>query len=308
MTASDSAGRAEVLRPGLLTTVQDLGRWAGLGHLGVPPAGTLDEFATRLANRLVGNPAGAAVLECTLRGPALRFSRPTPVAVVGAAMPVTVDGRPVPSATTAEVPAGGVLDIGQTAVGLRCWLAVAGGFDLPPVFGSRSVDTLTGIGGRPLRAGDVLPVGQPAGPPWTGPVPTWPPPAGDGPVTVRVVAGPHSGWFAERLDGGDYTITPRSDRTGLRLAGPPLPRLAGRGELGSHGLVAGAVQVPADGRPVVLLAGRQTTGGYPVPAVVCAADLPLLAQARPGGAVRFVTVDVATARAAYAERLAAIGD
>ncbi|MFL6139941.1 MAG: biotin-dependent carboxyltransferase family protein [Frankiaceae bacterium] len=289
-----------VLRPGPSTTVQDLGR-PGLARLGVPPAGALDPLAVRIANRLVGNDEGAAVLECVLRGPALRFQRAAAVAVVGPRVPVTVAGAGAPVGAAVELAAGAVLDVGAVEGGLRCWIAVAGGIDVPPMLGSRSTDTLTGRGGRALAEGDRLPLGAARGAPLAGVAVDWPPVL-DGEVTVRAVAGPHAEWFAETPASRTWTVTPRSDRTGLRLSGGPLPRRHDR-EVASHGLVAGAVQVPGDGQPVVLLANHQTTGGYPVPAVVCAADLPLLAQARPGWTVRFTTVDVATARAAWAERL-----
>ena len=291
-----------VLRPGLLTTVQDLGRPAR--RLGVPPSGVLDPFAARIANRSVGNDDGAAVLECLLRGPALRAERPVTVAVVGAPVPVTVDGSAVAMGRAVAVPAGAVVDVGAIREGARCWLAIAGGVDVPPVLGSRSTDTLGSLGPAPLREGDVLPVGraQVTGRRGLGEAAAgWPTPVGPDGVAVRAVRGPH----ADRLDGpvqGSWTVSPRSDRTGLRLDGRPA-RVRDGGEVASHGLVAGAVQVPPDGRPVVLLAGHQATGGYPVVAVVCAADLPLLAQARPGSTVRIRTVEVPAARRAYAQRV-----
>lgn len=302
-----SGARVEVVRAGLHTTVQDAGR-PGWAHLGVPAAGALDPVALGLANACVGNLSGAAGLECTLRGPRLRFPAGGTVAWVGAPVSGTVDGAPLPPGHPVAVPPGGEVDVGAIRVGLRGWLAVAGGIATEPVLGSRSVDTLGGLGGRPLQAGDVLPLGPPPRHPPPGPgAPDWPPLPGDGALRCRVVPGPHADWFAGSPAASAYTVTPRSDRTGLRLDGPPLTRVDPARELVSIGVPAGAVQVPPDGRPVVLLANHQTAGGYPVAAVVCAADLPGLAQARPGTVLSFVPVTVPEARAAYAEVLRRLG-
>lgn len=278
----------EVVAAGALTTVQDHGR-IGYAHLGVPRAGALDRPAADLANRLVGNATGAAVLESTLGGLVLRGSAPRWAAVTGAVVELRLEGRAVPHGE-AFYWDGGELRLGTPARGVRSYLAVAGGFDAEPVLGSRSTDTLGELGPRPLQAGDRLRLG-PA--PATGPAALDVPPARrcDG---LRVAPGPRADWFADDaltvLRTTQWRALPASDRVALRLDGPPLPRVrAGESaaELASEGLVLGAVQVPPDGRPIVFLADHPTTGGYPVIAVVDPADLWQCAQARPGDPVRF---------------------
>jgi len=278
----------DVLRAGALTTVQDAGR-AGHAHLGVPAAGALDGPALCLANRLVGNDERAAALEITVTGCRLRFRRASIIAVTGArAARLTVDGRSVDAGVPVPVPAGAVLDVGPASAGVRTYLAVTGGVDVPPVLGSRSTDTLSGLGPPPLRDGDAVPVGPAQGPPaavWFG----VPPPLRDA-VELRVTPGPRWDWFTaaarDTFTGATYTVSPKSNRVAARLTGPTLDR-AVTGELPSEGLVLGAVQVPASGEPLVFLADHPTTGGYPVIGVVEPADLPLLAQSRPGTAVTF---------------------
>jgi biotin-dependent carboxylase-like uncharacterized protein len=277
----------EVLDAGALTTVQDLGR-PGLAYLGVPRSGALDQPALRLANRLVGNPEGAAALEVTMSGCALRPHRPATVALAGAAAELTVDGRPAGFGVPVAVPAGATVRVGPAWYGVRGYLAVDGGIAVRPVLGSRSTDTLSGLGPQPLRNGMTLPLGAPSGEvstvdatPWSAPPST---------VELRVRLGPRDDWFTagaiRTLCREAYTLSPVSNRIGARLSGPVLTRAA-PGELPSEGLVLGAVQVPADGQPLVFLADHPTTGGYPVIAVVHPADVFLLAQVRPGTTVRF---------------------
>ncbi|MEV6691202.1 biotin-dependent carboxyltransferase family protein [Micromonospora sp. NPDC051196] len=275
----------EVLRAGALTTVQDLGR-PGWAHLGVPRSGALDPDAMRLANRLVGNPESAAGLEITMTGCELRPTRATTVAVVGAEVDVRVGARPGDTGRPLAVPAGAVLRIGPARRGLRCWLAVAGGIAVDPVLGSRATDTLAGLGPAPLRDGDRLPLGVPAGPP--APVDVTVPVAHPAQLHLTARLGPRHDWFDtvafDLLYSSAYTVSPLSNRVGARLTGAPLPRTV-PGELPSEGVVLGAVQVPADGQPLIFLADHPTTGGYPVIAVVD--DVTPLAQARPGTTVRF---------------------
>ncbi|HEX2314442.1 MAG TPA: biotin-dependent carboxyltransferase family protein [Thermomonospora sp.] len=273
----------EVLRPGPLATVQDLGR-PGLAHLGVPGSGAADRRSLRLANRLVGNPEDAAGLELTFGGAALRFHEAAWVAVTGAPAPLTVDGRPCGLNAPCRVPAGALVEFGIPLEGARTYLAVRGGVDVPPVLGSRSTDLLSGLGPAPLAAGDRLPVAPyENGPPMVvdqAPVPPLPllP-------TLRVLPGPRDDWFAPgafaALTSGAWEVTADSNRVGVRLAGRPIER-ARQGELPSEGMVTGAIQVPPDGMPIVFLADHPTTGGYPVIAVVAAADIPLAAQLKPG--------------------------
>lgn len=277
-----------VVRAGALTSVQDLGR-AGHAHLGVPRSGALDRRASDLANRLVGNPVGAAVLETTANGCAVRPHCPVTVAVTGAPCRVTVDGRPVAWGAPVRVAAGQVLEVGQAASGVRSYLAFAGGIACEPVLGSRSTDLLSGLGPAPLADGAVLPLGVEAGPPAYADAVPWQGPPRE--LVLRALPGPRTDWFAPQalrtLSTAVYRVSSASNRIGLRTEGPPLER-AVHGELPSEGMVLGAVQVPPDGRPVVFLADHPTTGGYPVIAVVREPDLAPAAQAAPGTPVRFV--------------------
>jgi biotin-dependent carboxylase-like uncharacterized protein len=279
-----------VVRAGALTTVQDQGR-PGHAHLGVPRSGALDAPAAALANRLVANPAEAAVLETTVDGCALRPRSTVTVAVTGAPCPVRVDGRPVAWGAPVRVPAGALLDVRSARAGLRSYVAVSGGVAVDPVLGSRSTDLLSGLGPPPLTDGAVLPLGSPGTlHARVDVVPHRAPPAE---LVLRVTLGPRDGWFTEpalrTLTTRVYRVSSASNRIGLRTEGPSLERTVS-GELPSEGLVLGAVQVPPDGRPVVFLADHPTTGGYPVIAVVRSADLPAAAQAVPGTPVRFLAV------------------
>ncbi|MFF6786782.1 5-oxoprolinase/urea amidolyase family protein [Streptomyces sp. NPDC012510] len=279
-----------VVRAGALTTVQDQGR-PGHAHLGVPRSGALDAPAAALANRLVGNPPEAAVLETTLNGCSVRPRSAVTVAVAGAPCPVTVDGRPVAWGTPVRVPGGALLDIGPARSGVRGYLAVSGGVAVERVLGSRSTDLLSGLGPPPLTDGAVLPLGHPAHLPAR--VDVVPHPAPPSELVLHVTLGPRDDWFTDTalrtLTRHPYTVSSASNRIGLRTEGPTLER-SRPGELPSEGMVLGAVQVPPDGRPVVFLSDHPTTGGYPVIAVVHPADLPAAAQATPGTPVRFVVV------------------
>ena len=269
-----------VLRSGPQVTVQDLGR-PGRAHLGVPRSGALDAPAHRLANRLVGNPESAATLECLDGRLTVRTVTAGTLAVTGARVPVTVDGRPREWGVAIWVQAGAEVALGAASEGLRCYLAVSGGIEVPPVLGSRSTDLLSGLGPAPVVDGAVLPVGRPA----HDPVPvetTRPPRRGD---VLRLRLGPRDDWFdpasVEALSGSAYTVGSASNRIGLRLEGRAVRR-AREEELPSEGMVLGAVQVPPNGQPVVFLNDHPTTGGYPVVGVVLAEDLVTCAQLRPG--------------------------
>ncbi len=296
-----------VRRPGLFTTVQDLGR-PGRAHLGVPHAGAVDLPSLRLANRLVGNDERAAGLEITLAGPELVFDSPTFVALTGGAVDATVDGRPVPMHVAQCIPSGAALVIGPMLAGVRSYLGVRGGIDVPATLGSRSTDTLSGLGPPKLAGGQSLPVGSSVvGEPWEEVVPT--PPIDVEPV-LRVSLGPRADRFepgaVETLGHSAWTVTSQSDRAGVRLQGPPL-RWSEQPELRSEGMVTGAIQVPPDGQPIVFLANHPTTGGYPVIAVVVTVDLPLAAQARPGTTLRFRVIPPAVAGYPRAGPLAPTG-
>ena len=282
-----AGGRAfTVVRPGALTTVQDGGR-IGLASLGVPRGGPLDGGSAALANRLVGNDGQAALLETTVDGVALRAGTALTIAVTGAMADLQVGGRAVSPGVAVDVPAGAEIDVGPALTCVRSYVAVAGGLAVARVLGSRCRDTLSGLGTPVLTVGDVLPVG----PVVAAPPPVWfSLPAPGGPVCLRLTPGPRTDWFGPAglaaLLSATYELSPTSNRIGARLTGPAVPRR--RGELDSEGMVLGAVQVPPDGLPVVLLNDHPTTGGYPVIGVVARADLDRLAQARPGTPVRFV--------------------
>jgi biotin-dependent carboxylase-like uncharacterized protein len=279
----------EVVRAGVLTTVQDLGR-PGWAHLGVPRSGALDPPALTLANRLVGNPDAAAGLEITLTGCAIRLVEAGTLALTGAPARLSVAGRSAGYGVAVPVPAGATVDIGPVRDGVRSYLAVAGGIAVPPVLGSRATDTLSGLGPPVLSDGMTLPVGAATGPASTVDFTPWS--ATERPAGLRLRLGPRDGWFTPEavrvLLSSEYTVRMESNRVGARLAGPGLTR-AVAGELPSEGLVLGAVQVPADGQPLVFLADHPTTGGYPVIGVV--ADVSVLAQLRPGDTVRFMRRD-----------------
>jgi biotin-dependent carboxylase-like uncharacterized protein len=273
-----------VVEAGALATVQDRGR-LGLAHLGVPRAGALDRPAADLANRLVGNPADAAVLEVMLGGFAGRFSEGRWVVVTGAPCPVTVDADPAAHGQPVWVPPGGELRLGLPASGVRCYLAVAGGIDVPAVLGSRSTDTLAWVGPDRVEDGAELPIGRPSGQPQPHDTPR---PHLSGPL--RICPGPRGDWFDEDaftvLCRAPYQVTADSNRIGLRLEGTGLSRTR-KDELPSEGMVLGSVQVPPSGQPVVFLADHPPTGGYPVIGVVRPEDLWQCAQLRPGDEVRF---------------------
>lgn len=277
----------EVLRSGPLTTIQDLGR-PGYAHLGVGRSGAVDRPSLTLANRLVGNPEGAAALELTFGGLALRATEPLTVALTGALCETTSGGRGRDPFAPLSLEAGDVLEIGMPSHGVRTYLAVRGGIDCEPVLGSRSTDLLSHLGPGRLCDGDRLRVGRPGGPaPGVDVAPVRRLP--DEPV-LRVVPGPRADWFTPAALGvlgrTRYETTSSSDRVGVRLAGPPLER-SRTDELPSEGMVEGAVQVPPDGHPVIFLADHPVTGGYPVIAVLHPDDVSVAAQLRPGQPVRF---------------------
>ncbi|HWD04125.1 MAG TPA: biotin-dependent carboxyltransferase family protein [Amycolatopsis sp.] len=280
-------GKAEVLATGPFTTVQDLGR-PGLAALGVGRSGAADRGSLRLANRLVGNPETHAALEVTLGGLRLRVSEPATVAVTGAEVDVRVGRRAVGTNAPVAVRAGDEVVLGRATRGLRCYLAIRGGFDLRPILGARATDTMGGLGPPPLVPGTTLPIGDAvAGYPA---VDLAPRPRLPEEPELHVTPGPRLSWFTaaalSTLTGAPYTVTADLDRVGVRLDGPPLIR-AIDAELPPEAAVPGALQVPPSGVPILFLADHPVTGGYPVPAVVTEADLDVAAQLRPGQRVRF---------------------
>ncbi len=310
-----------VLRPGLHTTVQDLGRY-GLQHLGVVPCGAMDAVAHRLANALVGNAPGAATLECTVVGPELLFEQTALVALCGAAFEARVGGELLPQNRPVLLGPGARLRVGSAVRGVRGYLAVAGGISVAAVLGSRSTyvpAVYGGFAGRALRTGDALALAADApalaaarfgrlkntrtsakfcSTGWRIEAMTLPPAHG---IAVRAMEGRHYGQFdaASKHAFFDETwqLSKDSNRMGFRLAGPALVR-RNAGELLSEPTCLGTVQAPADGTLIVLMADHQTTGGYPKIAEVAGADVALLSQLAPGGALRFVRCTVGEARAA----------
>ncbi|MGH8443120.1 MAG: biotin-dependent carboxyltransferase family protein [Nevskiaceae bacterium] len=274
-----------VVKPGSLTLIEDLGR-PGHAHLAVPRSGAADRPACIRANRMVGNPDGAAVLEMTLLGATLRFEADALVALTGADMGTRLDGAPVAVESSVAVRTGQLLACGAALRGVRGYLAVAGGIEATPLLGSCSHDVMSGLGPAPLRAGERLAVGAVRGIPRG----VFPPPVIAGAPALYVKPGPRDDWFVpvalRELAAAPYIVSPDSNRIAVRLKGAVLARSI-HDELPSEGLVPGAIQVPADGQPVVMLADHPTTGGYPVIGVVLPEDLWMLAQARPGSEVRF---------------------
>ena len=280
-----------ILAPGPSATIQDLGR-PGWFSAGVGVSGAADPDSLRLANRLVGNDEGAACIECVLGGLQLEAIQPITFVVTGAPAPITIDGTPADHASVARLAPGQRLTLGLATAGLRTYVAFRGGIAVEPVLGSRSRDTLAGLGPEPLQPGDELPVG---------PEPMTPPNAEvtpavlitNDPVRVRVRLGPRADWFVrpEDLYIGSWVVTDRLDRVGARLVReegcPPLTRTDDR-ELPTEGMPLGAIQVPPSGEPVVFLADHPITGGYPVIGVVQHADISRVAQARPGQQLVFV--------------------
>lgn len=294
----------EILEAGLLTTVQDLGRF-GYQHAGVPTAGAIDPFALRVANALVGNQVDAAGLEITVIGPIVRFDEVCVIAVTGGELGPRLDGRELESWRSHLVRPGSVLDFGGRRSGARAYLAVSGGIAVKPWLGSRSTYLLASVGGlegRAMRAGDKLPVGRgngalaaPAGRQF--PADRRPPYSGE--PTIRVMLGPHADRFTE--DGihtflsESYEVSTSSNRIAFRLEGPKIGHVRGP-DLISCGIALGGIQVPGNGQPILHMADHPTMGGYTMIAHVIQADIPLLGQCLPLDRLRFRAVDFEEAR------------
>jgi antagonist of KipI len=308
-----------VLKPGMLTTVQDLGRW-GRQADGVPVAGPMDLLSHRLANRLCGNDESCATLEATLIGPELQFDEEAVVAIAGAEFALSIEGAPAKMWGPIEVKAGARLALGTRTRGARAYVGVGGGFDAEPVFGSRATSLVARMGpfgGRALAAGDRLPLAKKrpiriaelaaarqraerivaqADRPIALP---------EGGARLRIMWGPQQHLFTQAardtLISGRYVITPQSNRMGYRLEGPPLAH-AGSADILSDATPHGTLQVPGSGLPILLMADRQTAGGYPKIATVITADLSAAGQLAPGDWVEFVPCDRAEARAALSRQ------
>lgn len=294
---SDSVAVFKVREPGPLTTVQDLGRY-GYQRYGVPPSGALDTHAAVLANLLVGNPDGAAVLEMTFCGATLEILSPCTLALAGAAMAVTVNGAGVPCWRSFSVTTGDVVTIGVAASGCRGYLAVSGGIDVPEVMGSRSCyvgGKFGGYQGRALAHGDVVHGFAPRTPMPHRSIPASFRPVYGPSIELRAVAGPQDDFFDEGLSlffSGEFTVTNQANRMGYRLEGPKVIRKEGRPKsIISEPSLPGGVQVPEGGDPIILLR-EQTVGGYAKIASVISDDISRVAQALPGQTIRFRRVSV----------------
>ena len=294
-----------VIKPGMLTTIQDRGRW-GLQSRGVPVAGPMDPVSHRLANALVGNDADAAALEITLLGPELEFEVERVIAVAGADFDMTLDNKPVATNAPFIVSAESRLRFGARRLGARAYLAIAGGIAIAPTLGSRSTHLISALGGfegRALRAGDLLPLGDPARAPRRTaaaltesllPLP-------EHHARIRVLPGPQADYFGvdalDVLQSQSYVVGQNSDRMGFRLSGPRLPHARGA-DIISDATPLGVLQVPASGQPILLMADRQTSGGYPKIATVISADISVAGQLGPGDTIEFAVCDLKEAMAA----------
>ncbi|MCC7055537.1 MAG: biotin-dependent carboxyltransferase [Gemmatimonadaceae bacterium] len=307
-----------VRQPGLLTTVQDLGRM-GWQHIGVPVGGAMDPVAHRVANLLVGNDDDAAALECTLGGIALQFTAPTLVALAGRDITASLDATPIPGWRPFLAPRGALLVLHD---GCRTTIAFAGGVDVPQVLDGRGTSlraAFGGLAGRPLRRDDRLALSPPTAlgariaaqlDARSRVVANWSAgmsirPAYTDTPTLRIIPGPEHGLLTDAsrdlLLGDTFRVSPDSDRMGFRLTGQPLA-LTSASEMLSSGVTAGTIQLPPGGAPIVLMADRQTTGGYPRIGDVITVDLPLLAQLRPGDDLRFAPVSLDAAQSLYRSR------
>ncbi|MEE4264673.1 MAG: biotin-dependent carboxyltransferase family protein [Desulfobacteraceae bacterium] len=299
----------EIISPGIMTTVQDIGRY-GYGRFGVAPSGALDTFALRVANLLVGNREDQAGLETMLLGPGIRFLTDVAIAVTGGNLQPSRNKQPVEMWRSHVFQKDDVLSFGNAVSGFRAYIAVAGGIGVPRIMGSRSTNLFSGFGGhqgRTLKKEDILICGKPRGPVSdTGHAfnPDWIPQYSDK-WKLRVVLGPQDDHFPDdSLDtffDGTYTMSQDSDRTGIRLEGPAVrckPEV--EASIVSEGVVAGAIQIPGDGKPIIIL-GETVTGGYRKIATVISADLPLLGQIKPGDGIQFEALSLDEAQLALQE-------
>lgn len=302
----------EVRAPGMLTTVQDLGR-EGFGVMGVSASGAADPVALRVGNCLVGNPESAAALEMTLLGGTFQFSEAAVIALTGADFGASLDDKPVEIWRSIHLDPGQTLRVGSTRGGARCYLCVHGGIEVKSLLGSASTHLLSGLGGfegRALRKGDLLKIGRRGGPFRTFRMRSTSKRALEKLAPrkiIRVVDGPQADWFSDAarktFHEGTYRLTEESNRMGLRMDGPAIPKKhESDGDMLSEGVSLGAIQIPASGLPIVLFVEQQTTGGYPKIANVISADLPSLGQLRPRDEIRFERVDMATAHTLLREQ------
>ncbi len=303
-----------IVKPGLLTTIQDAGRW-GYQRFGMSVAGAMDQFALRVGNLLVGNDEYEAVLEATLMGPEIIFNCDEVIAVTGANMNPKLNGVPVPMWTTLSVRTDDTLSFTAAQGGLRTYIAFSRGLDVPEIMGSKSTFTRGGIGGyegRKLAEGDEIPLGDRVLPGSGSYLPSKFTPEYPKEAVIRVVLGPQDDYFSEEaivvFGESEYRITSEADRMGYRLEGAKIEHKEGA-DIISDGIVVGSVQVPGHGSPIIMMADRQTTGGYTKIATVITEDLSTLAQMAPGNAIRFEILSIEKAQdlyAAYEEKISEI--
>ncbi len=312
-----------IIQPGLATTVQDRGR-TGYYHLGVPQGGALDQYSYELGNALVGNRNGEGVLECAYLGPEFEALEPTVVAITGAPVEVKVNGEPRPAWTRLELQTGDRLSFGIISAGMRYFIAVAGGIDVPEVLGSRSTFLTSGLGGfegRKLQAGDVVPVGEPGALPAVASLEDRHRPEFGGSQQVRVVLGLYDHLLTEdglaAFTGEEWTLTPVADRTGLRYDGPgvtwkereqPFGAGSDPSNIVDAGYAVGSIQIPGGKQPIILHRDAVSAGGYAMVATVISADMDLVARSAPGTRTRFIPVDIEEAVEARKTRAAALAE
>ncbi|WP_144460637.1 biotin-dependent carboxyltransferase family protein [Siminovitchia fortis] len=312
----------QILKSGLLDTIQDLGR-TGYQKYGIIVSGAMDKLAHRLANLLVGNPENEAALEMTLMGPKIQFETDALISICGGDLQPSISGNPVPMWRPVFVKKGAKLDFRYAKKGCRAYLAAAGGFDIPTVMGSKSTylrARLGGYHGRALKAGDRVPFGLPsevsekintglAGSRYFTPS-SWSVaddvyPAMEEPMAIRTIKGPQFDWFDEKSQidfyQKEYEVTAQSDRMGYRLEGRPL-NLKQQRDMISDAINFGTIQVPPDGKPIILMADRQSVGGYPKIGQIASVDLPVVAQAKPGERISFTEITSEEAQVLYIER------
>ncbi len=300
-----------VLNPGLLTTVQDMGR-IGYQQFGISASGVMDPRSAAIANILVGNPQEEAVLECTLIGPQLRFEHDNTIAVTGGDLTPTLDGNPLPMYRAVHIRKGQIIRFITPKTGCRAFLAFTGGLDIPKVMGSRSTDMkakIGGLDGRKLQKGDVIGFRAPGSPQDIGARSLIPEFVPQPVYTLRVILGPQDDSFTpegrQTFFTQTYSVTNEFDRMGCRLDGPVIQHIKD-GNIISDGIAFGAIQVPSEGKPIIMLADRQTVGGYTKIANVITADFRILAQIKTGDKVRFQPVSVQTAQSVLLAQRAAL--
>ncbi len=301
-------GKATIIQAGALTTVQDLGRW-GFQHLGMPVAGAMDTHSIKLANWLVNNPTKEACLECTFVGPEIKFEASCDIAVTGAIIPVFINNKPATQNTTLKIEKSDVLSFGQIQQGLRFYIAFSGGIDVPIMMNSKSTylrGKLGGFKGRKLEADDEINFNNHVKEAGIKKAPEELLPTFSRNLTVRILPGTEVSRFSangiKTFLTEEYTISPMSDRMGYRLSGKPIEHL-NNADIISSGIPPGSIQIPGDGQPIIMMADRQTIGGYTKIANVIQADIPKLAQMKPGDKLRFKEIKLEQAQELYRKEM-----